>query len=113
MIPGINPRQMQKMMQRMGISQVEIPAKEVIIKTEDKDIIIVKPSVSKVNMMGQDTFQITGNVYEREAKAEIEISKDDIAMVAEQANVSEDKAKQAIEETKGDIAEAILKLKEE
>lgn len=113
MIPGMNPRQVQKMMQRMGISQVEIPAKEVIIKTEDKDIIIVNPSVSKVNMMGQDTFQITGNVHEREVKAEIEISRDDIATVAEQANVSEDKAKQALEETKGDIAEAILKLKEE
>ena len=101
MIPGLNPRKMQQAMRRMGIQQVEIPATEVIIKTEDKDIIITEPNVSKVNMMGQETFQITGNVHERE-KA-IEITEEDIQTVSSQANVSLEDAKSALEESKGEI----------
>ena len=58
MIPGMNPGQMRKMMQRMGIQQQEIDASEVIIKTPDKNIIISNPSVTKVNMMGQETFLV-------------------------------------------------------
>ncbi|MFC1753997.1 nascent polypeptide-associated complex protein, partial [Thermoproteota archaeon] len=84
----------------------------VIIRTPEKEIIITEPQVSKVNMMGQETFQVVGNIHEREALSEPEISKDDIKTVAEQADVSEEKAEEALKETKGDIAEAILKLKE-
>lgn len=108
MFPGINPRKMQQMMKKMGIKQVEIPATEVIIKTEDKDIVITEPSVSKVNMMGQETFQISGSIQEREKQ--IEISEEDIKTVMEQAGVDESKAKEALKETKGDIAQAILNL---
>ena len=110
MIPGMNPRKMQQAMKRMGIQQVEIPATEVIIKTEDKEIVITDPSVSKVNMMGQETFQISGTINERSKETEAEISEDDIKTVAEQAKVSLDEAKKAIEESKGDLAEAIMKL---
>ena len=60
----MNPRKMQQMMKQLGIQQVEIPATEVIIKTKDKTITITNPSVSKVNMMGQENFQISGEVYE-------------------------------------------------
>ena len=74
MFPGMNPRKMQQMMKRMGIQQVEIPATEVIIKTEDKEIVITEPSVSKVNMMGQETFQVSGQINEREKTTEAEIS---------------------------------------
>ena len=110
MIPGMNARKMQHMMKRMGIQQVDIPATEVIIKCEDKDIVITEPNVAKVNMMGQETFQITGNVHEREKSSEPEINEEDIKTVALQANVSLEDAKKAIEETKGNLAEAILKL---
>lgn len=112
MIPGMNSRQAQKMMKKMGIQQVEIPATEVIIKTPEKEIIITEPQVSKVNMMGQETFQVVGNIEEREISTEPEINEDDIKTVMEQANVDENKAKEALEQTKGDIAEAILKLKQ-
>lgn len=112
MIPGMNPRKMQQAMKRMGIQQVEIPATEVIIKTPDKEIVITEPQVSKVNMMGQETFQVVGNIEEREISTEPEINEDDIKTVMEQANVDENKAKEALEQTKGDIAEAILKLKQ-
>ena len=113
MFPGMNPRKMQQMMKKMGMQQQEIPATEVIIKTEDKEIVITEPSVSKINMMGQETFQISGSIHERETSSEPEISEDDVKTVAEQANCSEEEAKQALEETSGDLAEAILKLKKE
>ncbi len=109
---GINPRKMQQMMKRMGINQSEIDASEVIIRTAEKEIIITNPQVAKVNMMGQETFQISGNIHERELSTEPEITEEDIKTVAEQADVSEEKAKEALEESKGDIAEAILKLQE-
>lgn len=99
------------MMKKLGMQQEEIDATEVIIKTSEKEIVITEPSVAKVNIMGQETFQISGNVHEREKTVEVEISDDDVAMVAEQANVSVKKAKEALEQTKGNIAEAILKLK--
>jgi nascent polypeptide-associated complex subunit alpha len=110
MFPGVNPRQMQQAMKRMGIQQVDIPATEVIIKTADKEIVITEPSVAKVNMMGQESFQISGHVHERETKSAVEISEDDIKTVAEQANVSLDEAKKALEKSEGDLAKAILEL---
>ncbi len=111
MFPGMNPKKIQQAMKRMGIQQVEIPATEVIIKTPDKEIIISEPQVSKVNMMGQETFQIVGKVEERELPSEPEISEEDIKTVMEQTNASREEAEQAIREQKGDLAAAILKLK--
>lgn len=102
---------MQQMMKKLGMQQEDIDATEVIIKTAEKDIVITEPSVAKVNIMGQETFQISGNIHEREKTVEVEISDDDVNMVAEQAEVSKKEAKKALEETKGNIAEAIMKLK--
>ncbi|MEK6968954.1 MAG: nascent polypeptide-associated complex protein [Nanoarchaeota archaeon] len=110
MFPGINPRKMQQMMKQMGIQQVEIPATEVIIKTETKEIRIINPSVSKVNMMGQETFQISGEIQEQELSTAPEISAEDIKTVMEQAEVDEKTARAAIEEANGDLAEAIISL---
>ena len=110
MIPGMNPRKMAQAMKRMGIQQQEIEANEVIIKSDDKEIVIVNPQVSKVNMMGQETYQIIGEAHEREISTEAEISEEDIKTVMEQANVSEDKAKEALEESEGDLAAAIMAL---
>jgi len=111
MFPGMNKRQMEQAMRKLGIQQQEIEATEVIIKTADKEIIIENPQVSKVNMMGQWTFQITGEAKERELTQELEISEDDVQTVIDQTGATEEEAKTALEETKGDLAEAILKLK--
>ncbi|MBI2651810.1 nascent polypeptide-associated complex protein [Candidatus Woesearchaeota archaeon] len=113
MIPGMNPREMQKAMKRLGIRQEEIDATEVIIKAADKQIIIKNPQVSKVNMMGQETFQIIGQTEEMPLTSELEISKDDIDMVMQQTGVTEEKAKEAIEKNSGDLAKAIIELKEQ
>ena len=93
-------------MQQMGIKQEEIDATEVIIKTHDKNLIIRNPSVMKVDMMGQNSLQINGDIEE-----ETNISEEDINTVSNQAEVSKEEAKKALEETSGDLAEAILKLK--
>jgi len=113
MLPGMNPKKVQQMMKQMGIQQVEIPASEVIIKAEGKDIIITNASVSKVNMMGQETFQISGEIHERKHSTEPDISKEDVKTVMEQAGVDEETAKNSLEKSAGDLAEAILDLKKE
>ena len=111
MIPGMNPRQMQQAMRRMGIQQTEIDAKEVIIRTEDKELVFKNPQVAKVNMMGQNTYQIIGEPEERSLSSEPEISEDDIQRVMEQAKVDKKKALAALEKHNGDLAEAIMDLK--
>ncbi|MAG20094.1 nascent polypeptide-associated complex protein [archaeon] len=107
MIPGINPKQMQKAMKQLGMKQEEINATEVIIKTPEKNLLISNPQVSKINMMGQETFQITGDISE-----ESSISEEDIKMVIEQTSVSEEQAKEALEKNNGDLAKTIMELKE-
>ncbi len=98
-------------MKQLGIQQVDIPATEVIIKTEEKDIIITNPSVAKVNMMGQETFQVSGEIHERKHSAVPDISEDDVKTVMEQTGVDRETALNAIQEAEGDLAEAILELK--
>ena len=108
MIPGINPKQMKQVMKKMGIKQDEIEATEVIIKTKDKEIIVENPQVIKMNMMGQDSLQITGKIHERHLA---KYTEEDVQTVMQQADCDEKAAKQVLEETQGDIAEAILILK--
>lgn len=112
MFPSVNSRQAKQMMKRMGIQQQEIDATEVIIKTADKEIIIKNPQVSKVNMMGQETFQVVGEIEERFLSTEPEINEDDVKTVMEQANVDEEKARETIIKNKGDLAASILELKQ-
>jgi len=109
MFPKINPKQMEKAMKKMGVKQQEIDAVEVIIKTSDKELVINNPHVTKVNMMGQESIQITGDIEERDLKF---YKEEDVKTVMEQANCSEDEAKEALEKSKGDLAEAILNLKQ-
>jgi nascent polypeptide-associated complex subunit alpha len=113
MIPGMNPRKMNQMMKRMGISQQEIGAIEVIIRTEDKEIVISNPQVSKVNMMGQMTYQIVGDSFERDLDNVPDINEDDIQTVIDQTGVSKEEAIKAIQNSQGDLAEAIMALNKE
>jgi nascent polypeptide-associated complex subunit alpha len=108
MMPGINPRQMRQAMKRMGIQQEDLEVKEIIMKLEDKELIFKNPQVAKVNMMGQETYQVVGEATER--KAEDKISEEDIKTVMQQAKVSKKEAEKALKESNGDLAEAILKL---
>lgn len=108
MFPGLNPRDVEKVMKKMGIKQESIDANEVIIKCADKDLVIKQPQVSKVNMMGQDTLQIIGKIEEVKPQT---FSEDDVKVLMEQAKVTADKARDALEKTNGDLAQALLMLK--
>lgn len=100
---------MQKAMKRLGIKQEEIDAELVIIKTPEKDLVIKNPHVSKVNMMGQETFQVVGDVTEV-SKDAVEINENDIETVIQQTNCTKEGALEALQESNGNLAEAILKL---
>ena len=105
----INPKQLEKMAKQMGVQMDNIEAEKVIIVTKDGKIIIENPQVSKVKMMGQETFQISGGDLTEEAKEKF--SDDDVKMIMAQTGAVEEDAVKALEETQ-DIAEAIVKLKE-
>jgi alpha-NAC-related protein len=99
----MDPKKMQAAMKQMGIAQENIPAKRVIIEKSDGNIIIENPSIVKIKMQGQESFQISGEVKEEG------ISEEDIKTVMEKTNSSQEDAKKALEKT-NDLAEAILEL---
>ena len=101
----LNPKQISSIMRQFGMQMKTIDANEVIIKTNDRKIIIRNPEVAKIRMAGKDIFQISGNIEEK-----VIIKDDDVKFVAKTANVSYEEARKALEET-NDIAEAISKLK--
>ena len=110
MIPGLNPKQMKQAMKQMGMKQEDIPATQVIIKTPNKDIIIQNPSVQKIEMQGQESFQVSGDIQEEQVDNTPDISEEDIEMVMSQTQCTREEAKAAIEICEGDLAQAIIEL---
>ena len=84
MFQGMNPKLVKQAMKKMGVKETQVDATEVIIKTNDKDLVIKNPQVSKVLMMGQETFQISGDVQEIENTNE-----EDLKTIIEQTNCSQ------------------------
>ena len=113
MMPGMNgldPKKMNAIMKQLGMKQEDIASSRVIIEKEDGGrIIINNPSVTKISMQGQESWQITGDA--REETIKVEISKEDIKTIMQKTGCSEKQAKSALEKT-GDLAEAILELSE-
>jgi nascent polypeptide-associated complex subunit alpha len=106
---GINPRQLEKQMKSMGINMYEIEGvKQVVIKTQDKEIVFNDAQVTVIDARGQKMYQLAGTPEERPLEAEIPEA--DVALVSQQAGVPKEVAKQALKDSKGDLAEAILKL---
>ncbi|MHA1661702.1 MAG: nascent polypeptide-associated complex protein [Candidatus Thorarchaeota archaeon] len=128
---GMSPKQMARMMKKMGIEQKDLEGvREVIIRFTDKEWVISNPQVTAIKQSGAETYQVGGSKTERalsgtgtassspdadifeEAPApEIEIPMEDAALVAGQTGVDIETAKQALKETEGDLAAAILKLR--
>lgn len=113
----ISSRQARRLMSQLGMKVEEIrDAKQVIIKTPSKEIVIDNPDVSVTHMHGQDIYQVMGGkVTEREVREVVEekalvIPEEDVHLVAQQAKVSLEAARKALEATKGDLAQAILNL---
>ena len=101
---GMNPRQMQQAMKRMGIKSEEMrDVEEVIIKTQGKTLVIKKPDVTMMEVQGQKTYQVVGDPEIIEGDVEIStepagmvIPDEDIELVAMQANVSPEEARKAL-----------------
>lgn len=109
----MNSRQMRQAMKKMGINQEQLEAEEVIIRLPDKDLIIQNPEVAKVNMMGQETFQIVGTVIEQERDVSPTIDEEDIQTVMDATGANKEETEEAIRQAQGDLAQAILTLKED
>ncbi|MCL4320722.1 MAG: nascent polypeptide-associated complex protein [Candidatus Thermoplasmatota archaeon] len=118
MIPGkMNSREVKRMMQQMGIKQVEYPdVKRVVMEAGEKNYIIENPQVVAIEAQGQKSFQITGTLKEvigkkkEVAKEGTEFPEDDIKLVMEQASVSREKAIDALKKAEGQPADAIMNL---
>jgi nascent polypeptide-associated complex subunit alpha len=115
MIPGLNAKKMQKMMKQLGMSQEEIDAEQVIIKkTDGSSIIIDNPSVTKIEMQGKETFQISGDISQKSGeddKEEQEKIQQDIETIIEKTGVkNKDLIAIELEKNNGDIAKTIMSL---
>ena len=105
---GLDPKKMQGMMKQLGIKQEEVAAKRVVIEKEDGGkIIIDEPSVSKITMQGQDSWQVTGEAREEEEEG---LREEDIKLVMEKTGKSEEESRKALEEAGGEVAQAIIDL---
>jgi nascent polypeptide-associated complex subunit alpha len=104
-------REMRRMMDKMGLDMNEFSnVQEVIIKTDKKEIIISKPSVTEMKAKDNSIFTVTADSYE-EKELDVPIfSDEDIQLVSQQAGVDEEKARSALEDAEGDLARAILLL---
>ena len=91
----------------MQVEQIE-NVQSIVIKTPTGNWVFDSAEVTAMTMQGVTTYQVTGNPRFEEAATVI--PDEDVAMVAEQAQVTKEKAKEALVATKGDIAEAIVKL---
>jgi len=122
---GMSPKQMARMMKKMGIEQSDLKGvKEVIIRFEDKEWLISNPQVGLIKQAGSESYQVSGSKTERAVtmgtpvegeeipEPEIEIPVEDAALVAGQTGVDIETATQALKDTKGDLAAAILKLRQ-
>jgi|TARA_B100001971_G_C18200048_1_gene543972 nascent polypeptide-associated complex subunit alpha len=108
MIGGINPAQMQGMMKKMGISQTPLNVNRVIFEMDGEKLIIDEPSVIKIMMQGQETYQVSGEAREESAG---DFSDGDVSMVVEKTGRSEEEVRDFLEKNSGDIALAIIELK--
>ncbi len=116
----VNPRQARRMMEKMGMKMNAVAdAKEVIIRRENTELVIESPQVTVMQFQGQEIYQVMGSSsFERpttgikalEKEKQVEVSDEDVQLVASQAGVSYEKAKQALQQTNGDLAQAILNL---
>ncbi len=113
MLGGMNPAQMKKIMQQMGIKNTEVPANRVVIETETGNLVIDSPQVTMIEMGGQKTFQVVGEVHEEAPGNASDTSgkkgeSSDVEIVMEKTGCTKEKAESALKEANGDLVEAIM-----
>ncbi len=113
----LSPTDIKRAFKRLGIKVdvSEVKAEELIIRTMDgKELVMASPqTVLLIKMPGETVMvQAVGSIEERSSEEKVEISEEDVRLVAEQAGVSIEEARQALLEAGGDIAAAIMLLEE-
>ena len=107
----INPREANRMMQRMGMQVQQLDeVTKVIMETPTKRIIIDSPEVATVTVQGQTVYQVGGGTMREEGVGGG--SDEDVKLVASQAGVSAEEAANALRQSNGDLAQAIILLKQ-
>lgn len=115
----INPRDLERMLKRLGITMESLEATRVTLElaggrileiNEPKAVMLIRPK-------GQPPIlYVIGELKEAASKPvtgeTAGFTEEDVALVAEQAGVTMEEARKVLAETGGDIAEAILKLQE-
>jgi nascent polypeptide-associated complex subunit alpha len=104
-------REMRRMLDKMGLEMKDMgEIEEVVIRTETKELYLIKPQV--VEMKGKDStiFQVVATDIEERQKEVPSLREEDVVLVTQQASVSKDRAVQALTDSKGDLAQAIIKL---
>jgi len=99
------------MLDKMGLEMKDLGnIEEVIIKTETKELYLIKPQV--IEMKGKDStiFQVVSTSIEEKQRDIPAFKEEDVMLVMQQANVVKEKAIQALIDSKGDMAQAILNL---
>lgn len=113
MIPNISPRDLKRMLKRMGINVEELENVErVNIVTKDREIIIENPQIIVMKGGSQTIYQVIGVPQERSREKKPCFPEEDIEFIVSQTGVSREKAEKALMETNGDIAEAIMLIRE-
>jgi len=113
---GVNPRQMQQAMKKMGMKQTDLKnVIEVVIRTKDNDIFIRNAEVTCIEMQGGKSYQIAGTeeVVPSGAAPTATIASfpaEDIEIVMSQTGCEKPDAIAALEKANGQPAEAILAI---
>ena len=127
MIPGgpRNPKQIELMMRRLGMTSEELPnVEEVVVRTRSLEHVFRTPEVTILTVQGVRTYQVVGTpeVRPRSAAPATDTGatvapvapsgppEEDVRLVMEQANVSREEAIEALVATGGAPAEAILRI---
>jgi alpha-NAC-related protein len=103
---GNDPKKVEQMMKKLNITTKQVDAIEVVIKSKDGTIIIDKPEVMIMNMMGRDVYQITG-------KSRKGPKEDDVKMVMEHTGKDRATVEKKLEDLNNDLAKAIMDLKKD
>jgi nascent polypeptide-associated complex subunit alpha len=104
-------RDMRRMLDKMGLEMKEMgDIEEVVIRTETKELYLIKPQV--IEMKGKDStiFQVVATDIEERQKEVPSFKDEDVVLVMQQASVSKERAIQALIDSKGDLAQAIINL---
>ena len=119
-----NPRQVELMMRRLGMTTEPVPGvEEVIVRTRTHEQVFKAPEVTILTVQGVRTYQVvgtpelrprsaagTGGAPSAAPAAPAGPPEEDVRLVMEQANVPREEAIEALQATGGAPAEAILRI---